>query len=107
LKQVAAERGVTLHDGGVYFGTLGPQFETAAEIHFARTVGANVVGMTTIMEVIAARQLGMPVACFGFVSNLAAGVESTLVHNEDVLREAGPAYDAWRQLARGLLPKMP
>jgi purine-nucleoside phosphorylase len=107
MKQVAAERGVTLHDGGVYFGTLGPQFETAAEIRFARTVGANVVGMTTIMGVIAARQLRMPVVCYGFISNLAAGVESTLVHNDDVLREAGPAYESWAKLARGLLPKMP
>jgi purine-nucleoside phosphorylase len=74
LHQVALERGITLHEG-VYFGTLGPSFETAAEIEMAGRMGADVVGMTTVMEVIAARQLGMRVACFGFVSNLAAGVE--------------------------------
>jgi purine-nucleoside phosphorylase len=106
LHQVARERGITLHEG-VYFGTLGPSFETAAEIEMAGRMGADVVGMTTIMEVIAARQLGMSIACIGFVSNLAAGVEGTLVHNADVLEAARPAYERYTQLMRGMLPHMP
>jgi purine-nucleoside phosphorylase len=107
LLRVGRERGAPLHDGGVYFGTLGPQFETAAEIEIGRRAGATVVGMTTIMEVIAARQLGLPVVCFGFVSNLAAGVESARVHNADVLRRAAPAYGAYATLTRASLPLLP
>lgn len=106
LKEVAAERGMSLHEG-VYFGTIGPSFETAAEIQVAARLGGDVVGMTTIMEVIAARQVQMPVACFGFISNMAAGVEAAPVDNEDILRKAGPAYQGYRTLVRGMLPRMP
>ncbi len=106
LKRVAAAQGVPLHEG-VYWGTLGPSFETAAEIQMAGRLGAAVVGMSTVMEVIAARQLGLPVVCFGFISNMAAGVTAEPVDNVDVLRQASLAQESYRRLVLGLLPHLP
>ncbi len=106
LKRVAAAQGVPLHEG-VYWGTLGPSFETAAEIQMAGRLGAAVVGMSTVMEVIAARQLGLPVVCFGFISNMAAGVTAEPVDNADVLRQASLAQESYRRLVLGLLPHLP
>ena len=69
----AAAEGVDLHDG-VYAGLLGPSYETPAEVAYLRTTGADVVGMSTVPEVIAARALGMRVLGFSLVTNVAAGV---------------------------------
>jgi purine-nucleoside phosphorylase len=106
LQRVAADRGVPMHEG-VYLGVLGPSFETAAEIRMGAQIGADTVGMSTIMEVIAARQLKLPVVCISFVSNLAAGVAGVTVDNEDVLRTAASAFERFCQLILGMLPHMP
>jgi purine-nucleoside phosphorylase len=71
--RAAAAEGVTLPEG-VYLGLSGPSFETPAEIRAFRTLGADLVGMSTIHEVIAARHLGMEVLGFSSVTNMAAGV---------------------------------
>ncbi len=68
----AAREGMVLKDG-VYAGLLGPAFETPAEVQYLRTVGADVVGMSTVPEVIAARALGLRVLGFSLVTNAAAG----------------------------------
>jgi purine-nucleoside phosphorylase len=73
----------------------------------AGRLGAAVVGMSTVMEVIAARQLGLPVVCFGFISNMAAGVTAEPVDNVDVLRQASLAQESYRRLVLGLLPHLP
>jgi purine-nucleoside phosphorylase len=70
-RQAAAELGVDLVDG-VYAGLLGPTFETPAEVRYLRTIGADVVGMSTVHEVIAARALGLSVLGFSLVTNSAA-----------------------------------
>jgi purine-nucleoside phosphorylase len=70
--EAAADQGVTLK-GGVYAGLLGPAFETPAEVRYLRAVGADVVGMSTVPEVIAARALGLRVLGFSLVTNAAAG----------------------------------
>lgn len=80
----AAAEGVVLHDG-VYAGLLGPSYETPAEVAYLRTVGADVVGMSTVPEVIAARALGLRVLGFSLVTNAAAG--EGLSHDE--VLEAG------------------
>lgn len=82
----AAAEGIDIHDG-VYAGLLGPSYETPAEVAYLRSTGADVVGMSTVPEVIAARALGLRVLGFSLVTNVAAG--EGLSH-EEVL-EAGRA----------------
>jgi purine-nucleoside phosphorylase len=83
-KQTAAELGFSVQEG-VYAGLLGPNFETASEIKMLSIIGADLVGMSTIMEVVAARQLGMKVLCLSFISNMAAGVLGQSLTNDEVL----------------------
>ena len=73
---------------GVYAGLLGGAYETPAEISMLRTLGADLVGMSTVLEAIAARHLGAEVAGIGLVTNLAAGMAGVLSHGEvlDVAR---------------------
>lgn len=105
LKEIAAEEGIPLHEA-VYGCVLGPSFETAAEIKMMDIIGADAVGMSTVPDVIAARQLGMRVATFGFISNMAAGVTEAGVHNDDILALADEHYDEYARLARGILSRM-
>src|ERR671936_734414 len=70
-KQVAAELGVPIGEG-VYAAMLGPSYETPAEIRFLRIIGADVVGMSTVPEVIVANHMGMKVLGISCVTNMAA-----------------------------------
>ena len=67
---------------GIYAGLLGPTYETPAETAMVGRLGAHVVGMSTVQEVIAARQLGVKVACLSFVSNFAGGLSDVVNHGE-------------------------
>lgn len=67
---------------GVYASVLGPTYETPAETKMIAGLGADVVGMSTVQETIAARQLGMKVACLSFVSNMACGISHNVNHAE-------------------------
>ncbi len=80
----AARAGVTLHEG-VYAGVRGPQYETPAEVRMLRTLGADAVGMSTVLEAIQARALGLRVAGFSCLTNWAAGVTGEHLSHEDVL----------------------
>jgi purine-nucleoside phosphorylase len=73
---------------GVYAGLPGPHYETPAEIRMLRTLGADLVGMSTVWEAIAARHLGLEVLALSLVTNLAAGSSRAALDHEDVL-EAG------------------
>ncbi len=84
---VAAELGIEL-GAGVYAGFAGPAFETPAEVQMARTLGADLVGMSTVLEVIAARHMGMRCLCFSLVANLAASAGAAPLDHKEVL-EAG------------------
>lgn len=77
----AAEQGMPLHEG-VYASLLGPQYETPAEIRMLRAIGADAVGMSTVLEAIQGRALGMEVAAFSCLTNWAAGMQATLDHAE-------------------------
>ena len=79
--KAASDSGVTLHEG-VYAGLRGPQYETPAEIRMLRTLGADAVGMSTVLEAIQARALGMRVAGFSCLTNWAAGMQGNLNHEE-------------------------
>lgn len=81
-EQAARETGVRLEQG-VYAGLLGPSYETPAEIRMLRTLGADAVGMSTVPEVIALRQLGTRVGAVSCITNLAAGLGvGPLSHSE-------------------------
>jgi purine-nucleoside phosphorylase len=98
----AAEEGIDLHDG-VYAGLLGPSYETPAEVAYLRGAGADVVGMSTVPEVIAARALGLRVLGFSLVTNVAAG--ENLSHEEVLEAGRGAAADLTRlmlAILRGL-----
>jgi len=71
-RAAADEQGIQLVDG-VYAGVLGPEYETPAEVRYLRSIGADVVGMSTVPEVIAARALGLRVLGFSLCTNAAAG----------------------------------
>ena len=73
---------------GVYAGLSGPQYETPAEIRMLRTLGADLVGMSTVHEAIAARALGAEILGVSLVTNLAAGMTGDPLSHDEVL-EAG------------------
>ncbi len=91
LRAIAAEEAARLGwdlRRGVYACLSGPSYETPAEIAMLRTLGADVVGMSTVPEAIVARHCGMEVLAFALVTNAAAGVSGAPINHEDVL-EAG------------------
>lgn len=80
-------------DEGVYAQFTGPHYETPAEVRMAKTIGADLVGMSTALEAIAARHAGMEVFGISLVTNLAAGISSSALSHQEVIeagREAGP-----------------
>lgn len=89
---LAHERGMQLHEG-VYAGLRGPQYETPAEIRMLRAMGADAVGMSTVLEAIQARALGMKVTAFSCLTNWAAGMSSETLDHAEVL-ETGTAAAA-------------
>jgi purine-nucleoside phosphorylase len=104
-EEVASRLGLLVQEG-VYAALLGPSFETAAEIQMLAQVGADLVGMSTVMEVIAARQLGMRVLAVGFVSNMAAGLTTTLVENEEVQKTTSTRQEVYAALIKGIVERI-
>jgi purine-nucleoside phosphorylase len=81
---VARSIGLELREG-VYAGLLGPQYETPAEVRMLRALGADAVGMSTVLEVIQARALGLEVAGFSCLTNWGAGLSGAALSHEEVL----------------------
>ncbi|MGN6217878.1 MAG: purine-nucleoside phosphorylase [Microbacterium sp.] len=75
-------------DEGVYCQFRGPQYETPAEVQMAKIVGGHIVGMSTALEAIAARQAGMEILGFSLITNMAAGIQTTPLSHQEVI-EAG------------------
>ena len=90
IKETAASKGITLNEG-VYLACPGPNFETAAEIRAFKTLGADVVGMSVVPEVIAARHCGLKVAGVSAVTNLAEGLSPFPLSHEQTLKYAAIA----------------
>ena len=86
-EQASRSTGVAV-SRGVYLATLGPSYETPAEIRFFRTIGADAVGMSTVPEAIAARHLGMEVLGLSCITNAAAGLAPAALSHDDVLSAA-------------------
>lgn len=89
LRDIAREVDPSL-DEGVYMQFPGPQYETPAEVGMAKTMGADLVGMSTTLETIAAREAGLEVLGISLVTNLAAGISPTPLDHKEVI-EAGKA----------------
>ncbi len=89
IRDTAAEHNIPL-DEGVYVQFTGPTFETPAEIRMAKAIGADIVGMSSVVEAIVARHMGMKVCCVSLIANLAAGISPVPLSSEDV-NEAGEA----------------
>ena len=96
LRDLARSIDPTL-DEGVYTQFRGPHYETPAEVQMAKTIGGHIVGMSTALEAIAARQAGMEILGFSLITNLAAGIQKTPLSHAEVLeagREAEPVISA-------------
>ncbi len=102
MHQVGEELGIDLATG-VYAGLLGPSYETPAEVRMLQTMGAHVVGMSTVMEVIAARHMGLRCAGLSLVSNPGAGVTDEVLDHADVLAQGQKASGQVTRLFRRLL----
>lgn len=102
---VADELGIRLSEG-VYAALPGPSYETPAEIRFLRTIGADLVGMSTIPEAIMANYLGMRVLAISCVTNMAAGILPQKINHEEVLETGRNVRDTLLRLLKGLLPKL-
>ena len=101
-RRVAQRLGVPLR-AGVYLATLGPSFETPAEIRAFRALGADLVGMSTVPEAISARHAGLKVLGLSIVTNLAAGLAPHPLSHEETLTQAAGAAATLERLLRGLL----
>jgi purine-nucleoside phosphorylase len=99
-REAARVAGVTLREG-VYAAMLGPSYETPAEIRMLRTLGADAVGMSTVPEVIALRQLGVRVGAMSCITNLAAGISSQPLDHSEVEATARRSRSAFSQVLSG------
>ena len=102
LDMAAAGAGLTLKRGG-YAAFMGPSYETPAEVRMARTLGADLVGMSTVPEVIVANAMGMETAVLSCVANRASGMGDEHLTEEEVLRVMAESSRSLALLIRGLL----
>ena len=91
---------------GVYVHWRGPSYETPAEIRMMRTMGADLVGMSTVPEAIAAHALGAEVLGISLVTNAAAGVTGEKLNHEEVIAAGKAAADQMGKLLASVLPKL-
>ena len=104
-RDVALELGISLPEG-VYAAMLGPSYETPAEIRFLKAIGADLVGMSTVMETIAANHLGMEVLGISCVTNLAAGLSTERLRHEEVLEVGRRVSGTFLRLLNALVPRL-
>ena len=104
-KQVAAEQCIPMAEG-VYAAMLGPNYETPAEIRYLRVIGADVVGMSTVPEVIVANHMGMKVLGISCVTNMAAGILQQKINHEEVLETGAMVRDTLLRFLKALLPQL-
>ena len=106
LREAAASCDIPL-DEGIYAWFSGPSFETPAEVRMAGILGADLVGMSTVPEVILARFLGLSVAAVSVVTNLAAGVGGGAPHHAETQAVAAGAADDLARLIRAFVAGLP
>lgn len=104
-REEAAKLNITLHEG-LYAGLLGPSYETPAEIDYLRRIGADVVGMSTVAEVIAARHMGIKVLAISCVTNMAAGILDQPLSHAEVMETGERVKTTFESLLRAVLPRV-
>lgn len=101
--EAAKKVGIDLREG-VYAALAGPSYETPAEIRFLRTIGADLVGMSTVPETIVARQMGIKVLAISCVTNMAAGILDKPLSHEEVLETGRRVSGQFKALLREVIP---
>ena len=104
-RATAAAQGFHLAEG-VYAALAGPNYETPAEIRYLRTIGADLVGMSTVPEVIVANHMGMRVLAISCVTNMAAGVLDQKIDHEEVLETGRQVRSRFTSLLKAVLPQL-
>ncbi len=104
-QEVSALQGEVLEEG-VYLAVLGPSYETAAEIRAFRTLGADLVGMSTVHEVIVARHMGLEVLGLSLVTNAAAGVSAETIDHAEVMDIGRQVETRFAALLQAIVPKL-
>lgn len=104
-QKIAERQGITLHSG-VYAAYSGPSYETPAEISAMRTMGADMVGMSTVPEVIQANSLGMKVLGLSMITNMAAGMSAKPLSHQDVIKTSQKASAKFSALVKGILEEL-
>jgi len=104
-KECAINLGIMLKDG-IYAYMSGPQYETPAEIRMLRSMGADLVGMSTVAEVIQAAQCGIKVLCISCVTNYAAGVTNEPISHEEVVEAGEEVSVKFKKLIDNVLLKI-
>jgi len=102
-QQAAQGLGIDLKEG-VYAALSGPSYETPAEIRYLRAIGADLVGMSTVPEVIVARHMGIDVLAISCVTNMAAGLSAGEINHEEVLETGKRVRGTFLALLTAILP---
>jgi purine-nucleoside phosphorylase len=105
IREIVTKEDSSLEEG-VYVHWRGPTYETPAEILMMRTMGADLVGMSTVPEAIAAHALGAEVLGISLVTNAAAGVTGEKLNHEEVIAAGKAAADRMGALLKGVIPKL-
>jgi purine-nucleoside phosphorylase len=100
--EIAQRSGVALEDG-VYAGVMGPSYETPAEIRMLERLGADAVGMSTVLEVVAARAGGVRCLGLSIITNFASGIGAARLSHEEVMAAAAAAGDALGRVLAGVV----
>lgn len=106
MEEAGKEAGCRVHRG-VYIQFTGPAYETPAEIRMARTLGADMVGMSTVIEATAANHMGLKTCGVSFASNMAAGLSGSPLTEEEVIEEGKRQALAFQAMIRSFLRKLP
>ena len=104
-REEAAKLAIPLHEG-IYAALLGPSYETPAEIEYLRRIGADLVGMSTVAEVIAARHMEMKVLAISCVTNMAAGILDQPLSHAEVMETGERVKTIFESLLRAILPRV-
>ncbi len=104
-REEAARLNILLHEG-VYAALLGPSYETPAEIEYLRRIGADLVGMSTVAEVITARHMGLNVLAISCVTNMAAGILDQPLSHAEVMETGERVKTTFEALLRAVLPRI-